>query len=491
MMTNMIAAGDGDTLLTYALQADPDPPRIGGAAGLTLIVSNMARHPITCTKIVLTIPVGTGARDLVADTTALQTTKLFGWNIDQSGGTITFHCEAGAAIGDDGLSFGILDLAINDQPGTAKLDIDETAARDGGQSQTGSTAIEVAKFPAEFHLGELTANPVVVAGGGSTTLMWTGSVDATYTIEYQPHDDGTIVQQPVGAVGPYAATDLRRGAGVIFTLTATTSQPGSDEPLVVQRQVAVEVDVLSLQVAVEPPSVGPGGLVRLRWNAPNANHCVLDDGSVQPAVGSVYYVVSADREFTVLAYAPGGGSLQAQAAVTVETSIVPTEPGYSIVGAQGPVGGHGANGSGLWSDTSDGGPGGVGGDGILQQSLPPLDTIGHGRVIPIQLTGGKGGTGGAGGIWTPWPRQDPFGIRNSGQGGQGGRAVLDVTLDHQNATPAQYIVTMTPGPGGDGGPGQKGGTQTRIWGQPGSQGPSGSISATIDGLPLTFRAPDS
>ena len=164
-MTNMIAAGDGDdTLLTYALQTDPDPPRIGGGAGLTLIVSNMARHPITCTKIVLTIPVGTGARDLVADTTALQTTKPFGWNVDQSGGTITFHCEAGAAIGSDGLSFGILDLEINDQPGTAMLDIDETAARDGGLFQTGSTGIEVAKFPAEFHLGELTANPVVVRG---------------------------------------------------------------------------------------------------------------------------------------------------------------------------------------------------------------------------------------------------------------------------------------------------------------------------------------
>ena len=62
------------------------------------------------------------------------------------------------------------------------------------------------KFPPQFSVSPLTADPPDVPSGGTTMLIWTGTppsatAPASYTISYNP---GTgQVLDPVDATGPY------------------------------------------------------------------------------------------------------------------------------------------------------------------------------------------------------------------------------------------------------------------------------------------------
>lgn len=472
------------TLLDYDLDADPDPLRVGRAARLKLVAFNRTDDPIDVARILVTLPVGPGASDLVAAGTQIEVGPPEHWQASVDGGTISLTPDGGkAAVADKSLEFTIA-ITPNGEAGAATVLLTETAASPYEPSQPRTVSFDNAKYPQDFTLELRTVPPdlSIVQLGERATLMWEGTGDRVQcTLSYVPDDSGNVVTKTVSQVGTMTTEPLTRKDGVTFVLVAEQNVVGQDNPRVLERRLDLKVASLSLKIFVEPPNVAPNGLVRLRWNASNADHCVLDDGAVHPPVGFAYFVVSADREFTVLACAAGSEPLQAQARVTVDTSIAPTEQGYSVTGAQGLDGPSGTDVYDDFEHCSDGREGGAGGDARLQRSLPPLATVGHGRVIPIRLTGGKGGTGGTGDRWDPEWNGNPYEIRNSGPGGQGGRAILDVTLDQKDTVPAQYIITLRPGPGGDGGPRQDGGSNTKAPGGPGPTGPIGSVSATIDG----------
>jgi hypothetical protein len=483
-------AGANPTLLTYALGVAPQPVQASDPMIFTLTVSNATDNIITCTEIQLLLPVGTDTTDLIEAGVTVDVGPQAEWQVGAAGGIVTLTAPAGGAVIEgDQLVFTIA-TTVNATPGTAIVTLAETAASGSAQSQTGEACWTVDKFPDDFSLSSLDTEPpghYDIAYGATAELMWTATgAGVTCMLDYQPAEDGAPVSQPVGNAGPLVTQPLTRPEGVIFTVTASVHVLGQDEPLIAQSQLSVSVEALSLAVEVEPPVVGVGGLVRLRWDAANADHCVLDDGSILPAKGFRYFIVDQGRQFTVTAFAADGSDKQTQLSVEVDPTIQPTEAGYVISGAPGGAGAPGTN-SDQWEYTTGGGGGGTGGDGVLQQSLPVLDKAGRARVIPITITGGTGGPGGAGGAYTV--EQEVYGYGDSGPGGPGGDAVLDVTLVQPDPVPAQYIISLVPGQGGQGGPAQQPShlaPEGGIPGQPGAQGGPGRISATIDGEPVTL-----
>jgi hypothetical protein len=221
-------------LLEYALLTAPTPLQAGSSATLTLAISNGSRQTVTVTSIVIALPIGTNAKDLAANA-AFQSSASSGWNVAQNGGVLTLTPAGSGVVTTDGVVVTIANIAVNGQPGTTNIAIQETAAAGGGSPVTSSTSLPAAKFPAQFSLSDLVATPSEVPFGGSSSLMWTGTQveGAKYTLQYPG-------SRPIGVtnVGPYPANNLTIFPAV-FTLGVSIAVPGQDQPVIAQRQATV------------------------------------------------------------------------------------------------------------------------------------------------------------------------------------------------------------------------------------------------------------
>lgn len=282
-----------------------------------------------------------------------------------------------------------------------------------------------------------------------------------------------------GASGPPGTVALAFD-GVIIPPDGQLAPPRAFEPL-------------ALKVAALPLVVAPNGLALLRWKAPSADYVVLPDGSVAPPNGKRYVAMAQTGPLTVTAHDHFGRTLSSSATITVDPSIVATETGGSQTGGAGQAGQPGNYGSinGIVpsppTPSSAGGTGGPGNPATVALTVPPLDTSGtSSRVIAITATGGTGGCGGAGGYLSDAAFGEVYQLPQTacpgGQGGTGGDATVTLAVD-PSLPPARLIVTVTPGPGGDGGQcgwiynyDGSGGGATAIPGAP------GSASLTIDGV---------
>jgi hypothetical protein len=224
-------------LLDYALLTAPTPLQAGSSANLTLTISNGSRQLVTVTSIVITLPIGTNAKDLTAGT-GFQSGTISGWNLAQSGGALTLTPTGSGVVGADGVVVTIADVAVNDQVGTTDLFIDETAAVGSGSPGQNRTSLPVAKFPTQFSLSDLTATPPLVAYNGSVSLMWggTNADGATYTLDWP---DAPTHPVNVTNVGPYQASNLT-SLPETFTLQVSLTVQGQDQPLIVQKQATVQ-----------------------------------------------------------------------------------------------------------------------------------------------------------------------------------------------------------------------------------------------------------
>lgn len=467
-------AGVSETLLSYSILTSPNPLEANTPGVLTAVVSNSTGDVVICERIVFTLPVGTNAKDLIVDGVGIESAPPRGWNVSNENGVLTCTPQTSerGEIGGEGLSFTFSRFMANSKFGTSRIDIDEVASTEFDRKQERTTSIPVPKFPAQFAVSGLRfeglEEPYQVPSGGTVTVDWNGTAvpGATYTISYQPKDEGSgLPPVRVGNNGPYGSVALTRTGSVTFTLTVAIPVPGQDMPLVVQRQLTVSVITLSLSLVVQPTSVGVNGLALLQWEALNASKCLLDPGGeTVPAIGSRYVIVPQTTYFTVTA--TGFGRVkQEQKQIAVNPAIVPNIPGHSIVGADGRAGIPGG------VAPIPGRPGVDGGDARLSVKLPPFDTSSRpARVMRITLTGGNGGPGGEGG--------SVLGINPTGQGapggngGRGGDVVLDSTFDPSAGAPAQFVVIIKPGTGGEGGKG--GGGQTV--GPNGTRGRDGTVT---------------
>jgi hypothetical protein len=463
------------TLLAYAFLADPDPLQAGGMATLTLIVSNPAGQVVTVGSIVVTLPVGTNAKDLTADASGIQSQLPPGWGIGQSGGELTLRptTPEAARVAGSGLAFVFARIQLNAEPGTVAVAIDETASSAAEPAPTPRTAtLTLDKFPRQFALGGLSVAPLRVEPGGSATLTWSGS-PADYALYYDP--GSAPVDLRVGSAGPYVATDLQRPAGVTFTLRVSVTVPGQDLPLLLQRQVHVDVAAVTIDnFQASPPTVGPHGLTRLSWRTSNAASVTLDPGNqAVPASGARYVIVAPGAgPFTLTARgSQPRWSAQQQRTVSIDPAIVATEAGYVQTGRKGD---DGVDGPGGWPRGTNGTDGQPGKDASLTARIPPLDPSSRpARVLPIRVTGGDGGRGGEGG------RGGYLG-GNGGNGRPGGNATAHLTID-DTLPPVQYLVQAAGGKGGGGGKGGKAGIAFDNPGKDGVGAPDGVV------LALTFQ----
>jgi hypothetical protein len=261
-------------LLDYALLTAPTPLQAATSATLTFAISNGGRQAVTVTSIVITLPIGTNAKDLTA-VTGFQSAASSGWNVAQSGGALTLTPIGSGVVTINAITVTIANVAVNDQPGTADIFISETAALGSGAPTTSSTSRPAAKFPVQFSVSDLTVTPTQVPYGGSASVMWTGTQAqaATYTLDWPQAPTHPV---NVTNVGPHPAPNLTIFP-TVFTLTVSLELPGHDQKVTLQKQAMVtqtpSVDIT--RFTSSRLTVGPGQTFDLKWQVQLATSLTL------------------------------------------------------------------------------------------------------------------------------------------------------------------------------------------------------------------------
>ena len=180
--------------------------------------------------------------------------------MEQQKGLLSFtpDTENDGQVGKDGLVFTLSGIKVNQQPGTFLITIAEEAsdpdASPPAPGQTRSLSRPLTKFPAQFAVGDLNADPLIVKSGGSTTLSWSGSgssgnYNANYEIEYLDGDGNTVrithskgqPGVPLPAAGSYTVDNLEANP-TTFYLIVTVQVAGQNNPLKVTRERTVTVE---------------------------------------------------------------------------------------------------------------------------------------------------------------------------------------------------------------------------------------------------------
>lgn len=175
--------------LRYALTSEPFPVAVSPASGsyhtadLTIVITRRASTAIECGGITVSVPVGSGATALAAETAGMTaSTDPPGWSPDvAASGKVTFTPPGGSVeIGkQNGLALSVGSIPVNRTVGRALLTV-AVRWRVPGESGLSSWSTEtvelpVTKFPPAFSLGELYASPGRIAYGDSVTLTWEAS----------------------------------------------------------------------------------------------------------------------------------------------------------------------------------------------------------------------------------------------------------------------------------------------------------------------------
>ncbi|MFF7250546.1 hypothetical protein ACFZBU_42530 [Embleya sp. NPDC008237] len=254
LVLQSVAASPGDgsdpeaaaagTVLVYEPTTLPDPVRVSPAEGaveranLVFVGSRHLGSGIEANKLTAYIPTGTASAELALDLTGITAqTSLPGWTAtsDPAGQRIVFAPPSGVATIEpgQGLTIQLDGIRINRVVGSAPV-ILELSYRTVGTSawKTDRTTFGIGKFPADFYLRELTAEPRVVGNGGTVKLTWEASAGATYKLLY-----GGAAEIDVTAVRTYDVPNVR--ASTMFYLRGTT-QSGNNP---VERTLSTGVTV--------------------------------------------------------------------------------------------------------------------------------------------------------------------------------------------------------------------------------------------------------
>jgi len=321
-----------DPLLSYAVSANQDPiqasPQTGDPSTVTLmiVVSNSTHTMINCQSISFGFLQGKDAKDLFSDSTGIGTSAPKGWSIKQSGAlfTATPDTAKDAQIGPDGLAFVFSGIQVNQQPGTTSMTITEVTTN---PKNTGTLDYPLAKFPPQFEVGPLTANPPIVDEGSSTTLFWSGTGGATYEIQYVDENDDTITithvrdepTQPLPSSGNYTVENLQVTPSMTFYLLVTLQIPGPSAPLPLQRECTVTVKapkpaINSFTITANPIMPGQPLSFILNWDIIGSFQITANDGEhgterVLPipkgATSYPVYPTQLTTTYTLTAFPPG------------------------------------------------------------------------------------------------------------------------------------------------------------------------------------------
>ena len=184
-----------DTLLTYSLNTMPDPLQASPVTGnvvygtMSFVVSNGGSTVVQLSQLQFTMPVGTLAQDLTSDPNGVLWDTSPGnlWNVTMpSPGAFLLVPQSGDPIpvSTDGIVIQFYNIPINQQVGTVAVTVSELATENSDQAQTRTAVFDVAKFPYGFYFGNFTSQVPMVADGGQVTLLWEGSDNATYALQW-------------------------------------------------------------------------------------------------------------------------------------------------------------------------------------------------------------------------------------------------------------------------------------------------------------------
>ncbi|MGW1071933.1 hypothetical protein [Streptomyces sp. NPDC002537] len=193
----------GQCLLDYAVISEPFPLYASTDDGTTttlhIVVSNGGGKTVYCREIVFSLPEGGLAQSLVDSDKGDGSAP--GWTVEplQQGADIALPegdyanfvakpTKADAAVDVSGITITLKNLHISKNPGTARIEIRETATTDTGQWPTspGFTTLPITKFPApeipvqavtDFHAEQYDA-----ASGDAVRLTWRGPKTLAYSV---------------------------------------------------------------------------------------------------------------------------------------------------------------------------------------------------------------------------------------------------------------------------------------------------------------------
>ncbi|MFI0910794.1 hypothetical protein [Streptomyces abikoensis] len=199
----------GQPLLDYAVIAEPFPlyAATEGAPPTTLhiVVSNGGAESVYCREIIFSLPHGDLAQSLV-DGDKDGDGSATGWTVEQIDPGVpgldialpegdyehfrATHQDEKAKVDRSGITITLNGLRISKEPGTARIEIRETATKDLGNWPTsvGYTTCALTKFPAPEVpvqiVNDFRAEKPEAASGGNVHLTWRGPTTLDYTVSY-------------------------------------------------------------------------------------------------------------------------------------------------------------------------------------------------------------------------------------------------------------------------------------------------------------------
>ncbi|MFE0042484.1 hypothetical protein [Streptomyces albireticuli] len=197
-------------LLDYAVISDPYPlyaaTADSPASTLHLVVSNGGGDTVFCREIIFSLPEGDLAQSLVATGGGDGDGSAAGWTVEelQKGASTvlpsveyaSFRVKPpadGTKVEGSGLTITLRNLHIGTQPGTARIEIRETATKDTAQwpDSPRYRTLEITKFPRPElpSVGNFRVEPCEVELGkgedsDKVRLVWDGPTDIDYTVVY-------------------------------------------------------------------------------------------------------------------------------------------------------------------------------------------------------------------------------------------------------------------------------------------------------------------
>ncbi len=274
---------DQDTLLTYGLE--PESVEISPATGdpsladISVSVTNLLDVPVDCTSIDFNFLQGVGAAHLFTDATGIETDVDSRWDILKSSGrfTATPKTSKDGRIVRRGVLFEFKKIKVNNQVGTTRVTITEVTNVD--VNNTGRVVTGLRKTPVTLQIDDFRASPAIIDEKGATTLSWSGTGGAIYSIEYLNADGvRSIIEHPKGSLtkplpasGSYTIEKLE--TATTFRLYASLAGQKLKH-----KEFRVDVKPAPPGIKLFAGELTPrteGSRLTLKWDTEHADYCKL------------------------------------------------------------------------------------------------------------------------------------------------------------------------------------------------------------------------